>query len=150
MSELILSTQSNLTDTDQKLLDQYSGQVQQVVDGHIPAKDVYANLYVMIKSLKELKSEITEKGIDELERYGRDDSVERNGFRMKVFSRTDYDYKSDEVWQSLNESRKARENAMKKAASMNRKGQEFFDPQSGEMIPPAKAEISKYIRMEKI
>lgn len=146
MSELVISQQPYLTDKEQEILDQYMAKVEQAKAGEIGAKDVYADLYVLLKSLKELQNEVKDQAIDELERWGRDDTVERNGFTMQVQSRTNYSYKNDPVYVMMDEKRKARQKMMKKAASLN---QELYDEATGEIIPPAEISFSTYIKMSK-
>lgn len=143
-----ISEPQMLSEDEQDLLDTYMGRVQAVEDGREGAKDVYADLYVLIKSLKELQDQVNDQAIEELDRYQRDDTIERNGFEMKLVRRNYYSYKHDEVWQNLSESRRQRQKQMQKAAKMSEKGQQMTDMQTGEVIPPAEVSASTYIKMQ--
>lgn len=148
MSELSISKPQMLSEDEQKILDKYMGRVQAAEDGDEEAKGVYADLYVLVKSLEELQDQVKDQAIDELDKYQRDDVVERNGFEMKLVRRNYYSYKHDEAWQNLSESRKQRQKQMQKAFKMSEKGQQMTDMQTGEVIPPAEVSTSTYIKME--
>lgn len=143
-----ISKPQMLSEDEQDLLDTYMGRVQAVEGGREGAKDVYADLYVLIKSLKELQDQVNDQAIEELDKYQRDDTIERNGFEMKLVRRNYYSYKHDEVWQNLSESRKQRQKQMQKAVKMSEKGQQMTDMQTGEVIPPAEVSASTYIKMQ--
>lgn len=143
--ELTISQDSYISEKDQQVLDEYMDLVEQAKSGYIEAKDVYADLHVLLKSLKELQDEIKDQAIDELERYTRDDVVERNGFKMSVVSSKRYSYKHDDSWNAWKEQMKDREELMKQVAL---KSIELYD-ENGAEIPAAEIKFSTYIKMEK-
>lgn len=148
MSELKISEGQMLSDQEQGLLDTYMARVESAKRGDEGAKDVYADLHVLIKALNGLQDEVSDLAIEELDRYDRDDVVERNGYKMNLVRRNYYQYSHDEVWTNLTESRKQRQKQMQKAMKMSEKGQQMTDMQTGEVIPPADAKTSTYIRMK--
>lgn len=114
------------------------------LNGHNPLP-VFTKLTMIERAIKELKSEIQDVAIAEVEKYGKEDVV-YDGYKLSVASRSIWNYKHDEVWNQINDQRKNREKLMQQASGQ---GIELIDTETGELVPPAERKFTTYIKMER-
>lgn len=96
------------------------------------ALPLLAKLTAMSKMIDGVKAGIKDQLLEEASLYGGEKSFTINGVRYTLTNRTTYYYNHCSKWQQLDEQKKALEGMMKAAK------QPFADPETGEIIEPAR------------
>lgn len=98
-----------------------------------------ARLTAIEQTVKLIKDGLKDKILEEASLYSGEKSFEINGVRFTKTDRTTYYYNHCQKWQELDEKKKALEGMMKVAKEA------FADPETGEIIEPARQSGSESI-----
>lgn len=103
------------------------------------ALPMLARLTAIEQTIKLIKDGLKDQLLEEASLYSGEKSFEINGVRFTKTDRTTYYYNHCQKWQELNEKIKALEGMMKVAKEA------FADPETGEIIEPARQSGSESI-----
>jgi hypothetical protein len=132
-----------------KIVDELIALSDRAIQGDIKASKAFSLIYQLEKACKDVKSEITESVLNELDSYSKNDLPVYDGFRIVPMSRSSWSY-NDSVLDTLTTQVKSRQKAMQQAfAHAQKHGEPLITP-DGEIIPPAEQKHTTYIKMETV
>lgn len=119
----------------------YESQVERSKLGQENPLNIYGEINDLEKAINELRKEMYNDVLDEIDKYDRKEDVIFGDYEYKSRARTSYDYKSDAEYSMINQQLKNRKSLVKQASEA---GHQITNPETGETVEPVKTKISRY------